>query len=419
MPIRDKIRPVIFDIVRELAEHGHEAYIVGGAVRDLLLDITPKDYDLATSASPEEVRTVFGRKRSRIIGRRFRLVHVYAQDDIFEVSTFRRQPTSDERREYMNDDGVMIWRDNEYGTLEQDARRRDFTVNALYYDPIGDKGIIDYVGGVADLQNRIVRTIGDAAERMEEDPVRILRALKLVGQYGFTLEDRLGEVVRSRHETIQYASKARLFEELLKVLASPRCYSILEAFFQHGLLDSFLPRMGAFWRGTHGELMRQMLALRGERISTGGYSTSKALALATTCFAAVREVFASENSEDPEVSGGLWNHYLGMERDCRECVQDFFAPLPVPRFFSSRVRDILLLVPRLSTSLRPSKTCRHPEYKYGRELYSLYGTAIGLDENFLMPWPEAESPAATAEWHRGESPRGRGRRDSRRRTRKA
>ena len=137
-------------IIGQLVDGGFEAYIVGGAVRDLLMGLEPKDYDIATAASPEDIRRVFGRRQSRIIGRRFRLVHVYAGSEIYEISTFRREPSAGERRERLNDDGVMIWRDNEYGTLEQDAERRDLTVNALYYDPVGERGIIDFVGGVRD-----------------------------------------------------------------------------------------------------------------------------------------------------------------------------------------------------------------------------------------------------------------------------
>ncbi|MBP1583386.1 MAG: polynucleotide adenylyltransferase PcnB, partial [Victivallales bacterium] len=134
MNLLSQISPEPLDIVRSLVQHGYEAYIVGGAVRDLLLGVVPKDYDITTSATPEEIRAVFGRRSSRIIGRRFRLVHVYAgaSRTIYEVSTFRRQPDSNERRGLKCDDGKMIWNDNVYGTLLSDASRRDFTVNALY-----------------------------------------------------------------------------------------------------------------------------------------------------------------------------------------------------------------------------------------------------------------------------------------------
>ncbi len=402
MPIKDKIRPVIFDLVGELVRHGHEAYIVGGAVRDLLLGLDPKDYDLATSASPQEVRNAFGRRRSRIIGKRFRLVHVYADHDIFEVSTFRRQPTAEERRERLGDDGVMIWRDNEFGTLEQDAERRDFTVNALYYDPVGDRGIIDYVGGVDDLNAGVVRAIGDPDARLAEDPVRILRALKLVGQHGFRLEPGLADAIAARNEQIQTASSTRLFEELLKITACPKALPILTAFAEHGFLRHYIPTCHRIWSLPTGTLMRSLLEKRDAKVATGTYSTSKALALATICLAYVIDEIGESSP------GEMCGHQPGREGISRDAILRFFHPLPVPRFFSSRVRDILLLLPRMKSGSRVARICRHPEYRYGRELYSLFGEACGWDGEFMAPWPKAHPhhPAGGSRRRRSRRRRG-------------
>ena len=183
-----KVSPAAVQVVSRLVQNGYEAYLVGGAVRDLLLGCEPKDYDITTDATPEEVRTIFGRRNCMVIGRRFRLAQVRVGAEEFEVSTFRRKPTQEERKGRYEDHGVMIWSDNEFGTLEDDVQRRDFTVNALYMDLVGTRGIIDYTGGIQDLKAGIVRTVGDPEERFEEDPVRMLRALKLVGQHGFKLE---------------------------------------------------------------------------------------------------------------------------------------------------------------------------------------------------------------------------------------
>ncbi|MBP5640972.1 MAG: polynucleotide adenylyltransferase PcnB, partial [Victivallales bacterium] len=198
MNLRNKIRGSAIQVVKRLVDNGHEAYIVGGAVRDLLLGYTPKDVDITTSATPEQVREVFGRRQCIIIGRRFRLAHVRMGDEIYEVSTFRREPTAEERRGRLDDDGEMIWNDNQFGTLEDDAMRRDFTVNALYFDPIGERGIIDLVGGREDLKNKVVRVIGDAKTRFIEDPVRMLRALKLVGMYGFSMTQDTEEALKEK-----------------------------------------------------------------------------------------------------------------------------------------------------------------------------------------------------------------------------
>jgi poly(A) polymerase len=384
MPIRDKIRPAVRDIVGQVVDSGFEAYIVGGAVRDLLIGIEPKDYDIATAATPEDVRRIFGRRRSRIIGRRFRLVHVYAGPEIYEVSTFRREPSADERRERLDDDGIMVWRDNEYGTLEQDARRRDFSVNALYYDPVGDRGIIDFVGGVRDLEERCARAIGDPGMRLDEDPVRMLRALKLVGQFGFHLEPSLDLALRPRVDRIALASQSRLFEELLKILATGRASSVLTAFQQHGLLTHYWPALASVWETPVGDQTQRLLAERDRRLEAGSCSSSKALALATACLPYVVSCLGGTDV------GGLWAHDPAVEHRCRAAVHEFLRPFPVSRFLSTRVRDILLLLPRFINRSRVSRLVRHPEYKYGRQLYGLLGCLCGWPEDLLADWPVAE-----------------------------
>jgi poly(A) polymerase len=168
---------------------------VGGAVRDFLLNRQPKDYDLSCGATPEQIRRIFKKRRTLIIGRRFKLVHLFHEREIIEISTFRKRPSAtgaEQMRKGKPGRDVpenMIFRDNEYGSSEEDALRRDFTVNASLYDPVNDK-IVDYTGlGLSDIHAGIVRTIGDAGLRFQEDPVRVLRALKLVGQYGFSMDD--------------------------------------------------------------------------------------------------------------------------------------------------------------------------------------------------------------------------------------
>lgn len=384
MPIRNHIRPNVRRIAAQLVEHGYEAYLVGGAVRDLMLGIEPKDFDIATSASPEEVREVFTRRRSRIIGRRFRLVHVYERGEVYEVSTFRREPSAEERSGRTGDDGVMLWRDNAYGSLEEDALRRDFTVNALYYDVVGDRGIIDLVGGVADLESRTVRAIGDTAMRMAEDPVRMLRALKLVGLFGFSLEPVLADTVRELGERIRLASPNRLFEELLKIIGNPRGGAMLAAFQAHGFLSWFWPGAAEIWEGPDGELLRGLLAERGRRMESADYPSSKALLLATLVLAPLRAALVEESEE---TSGGLWEYRPGVENLCRQLVHELMAPFPISRFLSSRVRDICMLLPRFESVGKRGRLLRHPEYNYGYELYSLWLAARGESPDALADWP--------------------------------
>lgn len=386
MPIADKIRPVVRSLIAQLVDHGYEAYIVGGAVRDLMLDLVPKDYDLATSATPEQIRKVFGKRKARIIGRRFKLVHVYAHGEAYEVSTFRRQPTEEERRGRITDDGVMIWRDNVFGTLEEDAQRRDFTANALYYDPVGDRGVIDFCGGLDDLKNRRVRCIGQPETRFGEDPVRMLRALKLVGQFGFQLEPGVQEVLHRQCELITLASRSRLLEELHKVLACSKALPILEAFREHGLLTHLWPGIDRVWDEDLGLITRSFLAERDRRRTTiPGYTTSKAVALATVALP-----FVVNQLRQPECQSELWDYESGIEHGCRTALHEFMMPFPLSRYFSSRMRDMLLLLPRLLTSVKREKLLRHPEYKYGRELLSLLITVKGWDASMLDPWPEID-----------------------------
>ncbi|HVY49637.1 MAG TPA: hypothetical protein VHB21_27275, partial [Minicystis sp.] len=171
-----RIDPDVQKVLRRLVRHGYEAYLVGGCVRDLLLGRRPKDFDVATSARPEQVRELF--RNSRIIGRRFRLVHVLFQGGkVIEVATFRKNPRDDEG----GGDELLIRSDNAFGEAPEDAVRRDFTINALFYD-LDKRQILDWVGGLADVNRRIVHTIGDPETRFREDPVRILRALKFAGR---------------------------------------------------------------------------------------------------------------------------------------------------------------------------------------------------------------------------------------------
>lgn len=200
-------------VLKRLHKGGYAAYLVGGGVRDILLKRTPKDFDIATDATPEEVRKLF--RNSRLIGRRFRLAHVYFRDEIIEVSTFRAN--SDEVTRGTDDElPGMIKRDNTYGTIEEDAWRRDFTVNALYYN-IEDYSLVDYVGGLLDLKKRVIRMIGDPTQRFHEDPVRLLRAIRLSAKLNFSVEEKTESCVFSLVSLLEHVSPSRLFDEFQKL----------------------------------------------------------------------------------------------------------------------------------------------------------------------------------------------------------
>ncbi|HTF95888.1 MAG TPA: polynucleotide adenylyltransferase PcnB, partial [Cellvibrio sp.] len=210
---RKNISQAAIKIIKQLEDAGYSAYLVGGGVRDLLLGNHPKDFDVATNAKPEEVKRLF--RSSRIVGRRFQIVHVRLGREVIEVTTFRGHHDDGSQHAARSEDGMLL-RDNVYGTLETDAMRRDFTVNALYYT-LKDFSVIDYCNGMEDLKNRTLRMIGDPATRYKEDPVRILRALRFAAKLGFTIDSKTAKPIRDLGNLLLNVSDARLFEEVLKL----------------------------------------------------------------------------------------------------------------------------------------------------------------------------------------------------------
>jgi len=218
-----------------LRQHGFEAYIVGGAVRDLIVGAEPKDFDVATNATPEQIRPLF--RRARIIGRRFQLVHVVFGRDVIETSTYRA-PSADASHD--TDAHGRILRDNVFGTQAQDAARRDFTLNALYYDPI-DETVIDYHNGVADLQARVVRMIGVPEQRYREDPVRMLRAVRFAAKLNATLDAATRAPISDMTELIENVPASRLFDEMFKLLTCGHAMDCLQQLRDEGLHQGVLP----------------------------------------------------------------------------------------------------------------------------------------------------------------------------------
>ena len=247
---RRRIPENVLKVLYRLHRSGYRAYLCGGSVRDLLMDRTPKDFDIATDAHPAEIRRLF--RNSRIIGRRFRLVHVIFQDMIVEVSTFRREP---ERPSEEGQD-LLITDDNTFGSPLQDARRRDFTINALFYN-IADFSVIDYIGGLDDLGSRQVRVIGDPDIRFREDPVRMMRAIEFASRLDFTIEDNTYAALLRHRNDILKASAPRVSEEILELLRRGWARGAFHLMVDAGLLEPLLPevyraiqsdRLPYFWK---------------------------------------------------------------------------------------------------------------------------------------------------------------------------
>ena len=377
----------IHEIVRKLQDGGFAAYIVGGAIRDLMLGREPKDYDISTSATPEEIRAIFGRRQARIIGKRFRLVHVRCGQEIIEISTFRRNPDSTgQRADKIRQKPVpenMIFRDNDFGTAEEDAWRRDFTVNALFYDPVHDD-LIDYTGcGIDDMHAGVVRAIGEAELRFEEDPVRILRALKLVGQYGFTFDAKTEVAVRCHGNLILHAAASRFSLEMEKILKNAYCDGILNAFHDYDFLQYCLPYLEANWNSPARTYAMQLLAERNNHILQGRYRNSISLAMAVIALPFVEaEIGLGQH-------GKLWTRDYDTAANIRRIIRDVFQPHNMIKRLALSAQSILSFQPDFfNPDKKRSKLLHSQGYGHAREVLMLQNAVLWQDDNIISQWPK-------------------------------
>ncbi|MFO7155667.1 MAG: polynucleotide adenylyltransferase PcnB [Pseudomonadota bacterium] len=252
----DRLDSDALSVIHRLRSFGHQAYLVGGCVRDLLLGRQPKDFDVATSAHPGEIRAIF--RNCRLIGRRFRLAHVYFRDGkIVETATFRTNPRIEGEAQ-----DLLITRDNAFGTAEEDAQRRDFTVNGLFYDVVLGK-VLDYVGGKADLERRILRTIGDPDVRIQEDPVRLLRAVRLAAKLGFEIEKETWDALVRHKGGLARCAPARVLEEVFRLLRSGHARTCLDLLLRLEALDILLPPLARHLRQSGPEAVEAFLTSLG------------------------------------------------------------------------------------------------------------------------------------------------------------
>jgi poly(A) polymerase len=265
---RKSISEAALKVLNRLSNSGHRACLVGGGVRDLLLGLQPKDFDVATDATPEQLRELF--KNSRIIGRRFRLVHIRFGRDIIETATFRAHSEDSPRTEL--DTHGRILRDNTFGDIEEDAIRRDFTINAMYYD-IKDFSLLDYAGGLQDIENRQLRLIGDATTRYQEDPVRMLRALRFAAKLDFSIEASAGEAIHECGHLLAAIPPARMFDEVIKLFHCGSAVRVLAMLREFNLLKYLVPALDEWLQDDPSELMLdfidQALVNTDNRVNTG------------------------------------------------------------------------------------------------------------------------------------------------------
>lgn len=371
-------------VVEKLNRHGYEAYVVGGCLRDLLLDKKPKDFDVATNARPDQVQAIFQRQ-CRLVGRRFRLAHVMFGRDIIEVATFRAGHTDSQNENYakQNDDGMLL-RDNVYGTLEQDAARRDFTVNALYYSP-KDNLIYDYYQGIKDLKAGKLRLIGDPIIRYHEDPVRMLRSIRFMAKLDMFLDKASGEPIRRLAPLLKNIPPARLFDESLKLLQSGQGVKTYQLLREYHLFEQLFPALSPYFTERSDSFAERMiitaLTSTDERVADN-LRINPAFLFAAFFWYPLREKVETLKNE-----GGLNNHDAYALAG-NEIMDIFCRSLAAPRRHTSVIRDIWFLQLQLlkRSGKQPEKTLSHSKFRAAFDLLAMRAEIEGGETIELAKW---------------------------------
>ncbi len=353
---RERISPCALKVTQTLQENGHTAYVVGGAVRDAILDWQPKDFDVATSATPEQVRELF--RRSRIIGRRFRIVHVMCGRETVEVSTYRGSAlAAEDNDQQIADEHGRLLRDNVFGTQEQDAIRRDFTINALFYDPATQQ-VWDYHDGVEDLKKKRLRMIGDPEQRYREDPVRMLRAVRLSASRGLEIEQSTRAPIKALTPLLANVPAARLFDEMLKLLLSGHAYECVMALRHEGLHHGLLPMLDVILEQPMGERFVMMSLRNTDARIKAEKTVSPSFLFASLLW---HEVLAAwkklESDGEPQIPALL--------QAIDQVVQSQASMLAIPRRFSSDMKEIWMTQPRFlqRNGRRPYRLLESPRFR--------------------------------------------------------
>jgi poly(A) polymerase len=356
---REAISPAAAKTCAVLREAGFSAYVVGGAVRDLLLGIAPKDFDIATDARPEQVKPLF--RRALIIGRRFRLVHVMLGPETVEVSTFRSaDPEHSEKDEH-----GRVLRDNVYGTQQDDARRRDFSVNALYFDPLTEE-IVDFHGGLADLKKRMLRVIGDPATRYREDPVRMLRAVRLGAKLGLRLDAATRAPIADMAPLMERVPPARLFDEMLKLLLSGHASACLRQLREVGLHKGVLPLLDVILEQPLGErFVTLALAQTDERV-LGGRPVSPAFLFAALVWHEVLAAWKVRQSRGERLIPAL-------ETAMDEVLDVQCEKLAITRKLTATMREVWAMQPRFEqrSGQRAYRLIEAPRFRMAYDFLAL------------------------------------------------
>lgn len=372
-------------VLYRLHNHGYDAFLVGGGVRDLLLDKEPKDFDIATNATPEQIKQLF--RNCRLIGRRFRLAHIMFGREIIEVATFRGHHQEPEKNQSAQSKEGMLLRDNVYGTVEEDAERRDFTINAMYYN-IADFSIHDYANGVKDLKAGVIRMIGDPETRYREDPVRMIRAIRFAAKLDMTIEPNTAAPIKELAHLMTGVPAARLFEESLKLLQSGQGWATYQLLREFDLFSSLFPTVAQYFTPEQNSDVEQMveIALKStdKRINEGKRINPAFM------FAAFLWYPLQKRAQELAVERKL-SQYDAIMMASNDILDDQVRHLAIPRRHSATVRDIWQLQLRLTrrTGKRAFQLLELNKFRAGFDMLEMRGKVEqGQTEALALWWQE-------------------------------
>ena len=381
---RKKISDNALKVLYRLHGAGFDAYLVGGGVRDLLLGQAPKDFDIATNATPEQIRQLF--KNCRLIGRRFRLAHIMFGRDIIEVATFRGHHQEPSKNVSQQSKEGMLLRDNVYGTIDEDAERRDFTVNAMYYS-IGDYSIHDYAGGIEDLEDKLIRLLGDPETRYREDPVRMLRAIRFAVKLDFDIEEDTAEPIEELSTLLQDIPPARLYEESLKMLQSGHGLETYHLMREYNLFQQLFPTISEFFTEDYSSQTEQMLDLvldsTDQRIEEGK-RINPAFMFAAMLWYPLQEK-ANQLMEKRKLS-----FYDAIMEASNYVLDDQVRTIAIPRRHTATIREIWQLQLRMPrrNGKRAFRLMELNKFRAGFDFLEMRGEIEQGDTELLAKWWE-------------------------------
>jgi len=387
---KTEISPNALSVLNRLNGAKFESYLVGGGVRDLLLRKNPKDFDISTNATPPQIRRLF--RNARIIGRRFKLAHILFHREIIEVATFRGQENNDADQR-TNEQGMLV-RDNVYGTLEEDAWRRDFTINSLYYD-IRDSSIVDYTGGFKDIERRQIRMIGDPATRYQEDPVRMLRAVRFAAKLNFNIEPETAAPIATSRNLLAHVAGSRLFEEVAKLYQCGSAEAVQKLLVHHGLFEQLFPQTDALLSSKHPIDTFLMLALKNtdRRIQEEKPVIPSFLFAVLLWFPFIAHKTKLEqhadtaHTEEESTETEELEPLMALEKSMNHVLREQCKITTVPKRHTQIIREMWLFQYRFQkrTGKRPQQLLEHPRFRAAYDFLAL--RALAGDESMeLADW---------------------------------